>query len=237
MKKFLKSAGRWLLLIVIMGAIIYGALILIKYFFPDDNMMYVIITFMIVAPIGLVIAHDATDEDIYLHLLIAGGIAVVVMVISAVTIFFNSEFNDVYDEKPESVDYHTAEDLRRATLVDFPEVIAVDSLYHSEFMWHYTEVRFVPRKGLGADFYKKLDTACQRDSDCWSYSDGKDGNTPGYYYRFLPDQRPIDRTKGTKWRLVDNGDNKPCKDWDGDYMSVFVPLKGDTIVVQDGWRN
>lgn len=237
MKEFLKWAGRWLLLIAIMGAIIYGALILIKNFFPDDNMKYVFITFMIVTPVGLGIAHEATDDDIYLHLLYAGGIAVVAMVVSAAVIRFYSDFHDVYDEKPESVNYHTAEDLRRATLVDFPEVVAVDSLYHYEFMWHYTEVRFVPRDSLGADFYKKLDEACQRDSDCWSKSDGNDGNTPGYYYRFLPDRRPIDRTRGTKWRLVENGDKKPCKDWDGDYMSVFVPLKGDTIIVQDGWRN
>lgn len=188
MKIFLKSAGRRLLLIVIMGVIIYGAFMLIKYVFPDDIKVYVFIPFMIVAPIGLVIAYKTTDEDIYLHLLIAGGIAFVVMFISAVTIFFYSEFNDVYDEKPERVDYHTAEDLRRATLVDFPEVIAIGSLYHYGFMWHYTEVRFVPRNGLGADFYKKLDKACQRDSDCWSYSDGKNGNTPDYYYRFLPDR-------------------------------------------------
>lgn len=128
-----------------------------------------------------------------------------------------------------STDYHTAEDLRRATGVEFPEVIPVDSLFHDEVMMRsFVETRFVPCKPLTAEFFAKLDRACETDSECWKKR--KDG----YWYEIYP-TRPLDRTKGTYFRQVDRGDGEMVNDWDGDFVYVFVPLKGDTIIVEDGW--
>ena len=51
--------------------------------------------------------------------------------------------------------------------------------------------------------------------------------------------RPLDRTKGSHRRTVEveneDGTKKRVPDWDGDYVSVFIPLKGDTITLEDGW--
>ena len=128
---------------------------------------------------------------------------------------------------PSSVPYHSAADLRRITGVDFPEVIPADSSYYEDFDTSEVEMKFVPRKPLQRSFFKKLEKACVNDPCCWKKED------EGYWYYIRP-ERPIDRPKGTHIRKVEM-DGEMTDDWDGDFVSVFVPFKGDTIYVKDGW--
>ena len=128
---------------------------------------------------------------------------------------------------PSSISYHTAEDLKRVTGVDFPDVVPVDSLYEDGFALTETIIKFVSQKTLSVQFFQSLDKACRNDSCCWS----KD--SLGYYYNIYP-VRPIDRTKGTHMRQVEV-DGKMVNDWDGDFISVRIPIKGDTIYVSEGW--
>ena len=131
---------------------------------------------------------------------------------------------------PTQIDYHNADDLRKATGVKFPEIIPVDSLYSDGGLAGYnTNVKFVSVKPLDKDFYCRLDQACKTDSCCWS----KDST--GYKYYICPEATPFDRTKGMQWRMVDDGYGNKVPDWDGDYISVFIPIKGDTIILDYGW--
>lgn len=69
--------------------------------------------------------------------------------------------------------------------------------------------------------------ACVADPCCWEKEES------GYRYYILPEQ-PIDRPNGTHIRQVEvNGEME--YDWQGDFIEVFVPFKGDTIYVKDGW--
>lgn len=132
-----------------------------------------------------------------------------------------------YDGVPASIPYHTAADLKTITGVDFPDVHPVDSTYHDDFCIQETTIKFVPRRPLSKAFYSKLRQACAADPCCWNKEDD------GYRYYILP-ERPINRPKGTHHRLVEV-DGEMVRDWDGDFIEVFVPLKGDTIYVKDGW--
>mgnify|MGYP006988880599 FL=1 len=111
---------------------------------------------------------------------------------------------------PSSIPYHTAEDLKKVTGVDFPDVVPVDSSYEDGYALTETVIKFVPKKHLSAKFFRGLDKACKNDSCCWS----KD--SIGYYYNIYP-VRPIDRTKGTHMRQVEV-DGKMVNDWDGDFI-------------------
>lgn len=128
---------------------------------------------------------------------------------------------------PSETPYHTAFDLQKATGVEFPDVVPVDSFWHDDFCNNYVRVRFVPRKPLTKKFFKRLDRACKEDSCCWRKGEW------AYEYSIYP-ERPLDRTKGSHRRSVD-WDGKSVPDWDGDYVSVIVPFKGDTITIEDGW--
>ena len=128
---------------------------------------------------------------------------------------------------PSSIPYHNAEDLRRVTGIEFPNIIPVDSSYEDGYALTETVIKFVPKKPLSVKFFRSLDKACKDDSCCWS----KDNK--GYYYNIYP-ERPIDRTKGTHIRQVEV-DGEMRNDWDGDFISVRIPLKGDTIYVSEGW--
>ena len=148
------------------------------------------------------------------------------------TIGLSAAINENEDGIPCSIDYHNSADLLKATGVVFPDVIPVDSMYHIDWCNNYTRVKFVARKGLSHADYKRFDIACKTDSCCWR----KD--SLGYHYCIYP-ERPLDRTKGTHKRKVeikkDDGSLTMVEDWDGDYVSVFVPFKGDTITIEDGW--
>lgn len=100
-----------------------------------------------------------------------------------------------------STDYHNSEDLRRATGVEFPKVIPVDSIYHDDWNRNYIRVLFVPVNGMTKKDFQKLDRACVQDPCCWKKE------KLGYHYEIYP-ERPLDRTKGTHRRTVeiDNGD-------------------------------
>lgn len=129
---------------------------------------------------------------------------------------------------PDNTAYHTAYDLEKATGVKFPEIVAVDSLeYDDPWCRHFTRVTFVPKKPLTKKFFKRLDRACKEDSCCWRKGE------VAYEYSIYP-ERPLDRTKGSHRRSVD-WDGKSVPEWDGDYVSVKVPFKGDTITIEDGW--
>ena len=128
------------------------------------------------------------------------------------------------------IDYHNADDLRKATGVKFPEIVPVDSLYSDGGLAAYnTNVIFVSVKPLDKEFYCRLDQACNTDSCCWS----KDST--GYKYFIYPEAIPFDRTKGMHRRMVDDGHGNKVPDWDGEYISVFVPIKGDSIILDYGW--
>ena len=130
---------------------------------------------------------------------------------------------------PTQIDYHNADDLQKVTGVEFPEIIPVDSIYSDGGLAGYnTNIKFIPVKPLDKDFFCRLDQACKTDSCCWK----KDST--GYRYDIYPEAIPFDRTKGMHRRMVDV-DGKKVPDWDGTYISVFVPIKGDTIILNDGW--
>lgn len=113
--------------------------------------------------------------------------------------------------------------------MEFPEIVPVDSIYSDGGLAGYnTNIKFIPVKPLDKDFFYRLDQACKTDSCCWR----KDST--GYFYDIYPEAIPFDRTKGMHWRMVDV-DGKKVPDWDGTYISVFVPIKGDTIILNDGW--
>lgn len=128
---------------------------------------------------------------------------------------------------PSSIPYHTAKDLKKITGVDFPDVIPVDSTYEDSYSLSQTTIKFVFRQPLSAKFFESLDIACTDDPCCWS----KD--SVGYLYYIYP-ERPIDRTCGTHIRQVEL-DGRKVNDWDGDFIEVRIPLKGDTIYVSEGW--
>ena len=130
---------------------------------------------------------------------------------------------------PSNIDYHNADDLRKVTGVEFPEIVPVDSICLDWGLAGYsTKIDFVPVKPLDKDFFRRLDRACKTDSCCWR----KDST--GYIYEIYPEAIPFDRTKGMHRRMVEvDGEKTP--DWDGTYISVFVPIKGDTIILYDGW--
>lgn len=130
---------------------------------------------------------------------------------------------------PSQIDYHNADDLRKVTGVEFPEIVPVDSFCSDGGLAGYeTQIAFVPAKPLDKDFFYRLDQACKTDSCCWK----KDST--GYRYDIYPEAIPFDRTKGMHRRMVDV-DGKKVPDWDGTYISVFVPIEGDTIILNDGW--
>lgn len=130
---------------------------------------------------------------------------------------------------PTHIDYHNADDLQKVTGVEFPEIVPVDSFYADGGLAGYgTQIKFVPAKPLDKDFFYRLDQACKTDSCCWR----KDST--GYRYDIYPEAIPFDRTKGMHRRMADI-DGKKVPDWDGTYISVFVPIKGDTIILNDGW--
>ena len=128
--------------------------------------------------------------------------------------------------KPSSVPYHNAADLERLTGVEFPEIVATDSMYYYNPVKQHIEVCFLPKKPLDKQFINRLDRACSTDSCCWQY----DKANQVYHYFLYYDSYPVDRAKGTHQRLV-NGE----PDWDGNYVSVDIPVNGDTIIVEDGW--
>lgn len=133
---------------------------------------------------------------------------------------------------PTHIDYHNADDLRKVTGVEFPEIVPVDSIRSDGGLAGYnTNIKFIPVKPLDKDFFCRLDQACKTDSCCWR----KDST--GYFYDIYPEYTeaiPFDRTKGMHRRMVDV-DGKKVPDWDGTYISVFVPIKGDTIILNDGY--
>ncbi len=136
---------------------------------------------------------------------------------------------DTQSRVPAKIDYHSADDLRKVTGVEFPDIVPVDSFYSDGGLAAYnTQVKFVPLKPLDKEFFHRLDRACKTDSCCWKKE------LDGYHYYILPDSMPLDRTKGMHWRMVEV-DGKKVPDWDGTYISVFVPIKGDTITLNDGW--
>lgn len=130
---------------------------------------------------------------------------------------------------PTHIDYHNADDLQKVTGVEFPEIVPVDSILSDGGLAGYnTNIKFIPVKPLDKDFFYRLDQACKTDSCCWR----KD--SIGYFYHIYPEAIPFDRTKGMHRRMVDV-DGKKVPDWDGTYISVIVPIKGDTIILNDGW--
>lgn len=138
-----------------------------------------------------------------------------------------SSFSDMSKGQPYSIPYHTKEDLRRISGVEFPEVIPVDSGCVDDCCLSETIMKFVPDKPLDRRFFHKLDKACKEDPCCWS----KD--SLGYRYYIYP-ELPIDRPNGTHIRQVEV-DGKMVDDWDGNFIEVRIPYIGDTIYVKDGW--
>lgn len=138
-----------------------------------------------------------------------------------------SSMSDTYQGQAYTIPYHTNEDLRRITGVEFPEVIPADSDCIDECCMSVTIMKFVPKIPLNKKFFHKLDRVCKKDPCCWS----KD--SLGYHYYIYP-ELPIDRPNGTHKRQVEV-DGKMVDDWDGNFIEVRIPYIGDTICVKDGW--
>lgn len=135
-------------------------------------------------------------------------------------------------ENVQPSDYHTAEDFRKLTGVEFPELEMVDSLYYDENIIRantWNEYKFVAKDGLDHTFYRRLNQACEADSSHWSYD--KESNV--YSYWIYPDQHPVDRSRGMCDRMVPMDDGNLVNDWDGDFISVEIQT--DTIVLRKGW--
>lgn len=128
---------------------------------------------------------------------------------------------------PSEIPYHSADDLKRISGVEFPEVIPVDSSYIDDYNYFDTSIKFVPVWPLQSEFFQRLEKACISDSCCWRKED------QGYRYLIYP-ERPIDRTKGTHIRKVEEN-GEMINDWDADFVEVYIPFKGDTIYVKEGW--
>jgi hypothetical protein len=147
-------------------------------------------------------------------------------------------------------EYRTKEDFYKLTGVEFPELQLVDSLSYDEGIlgacW-WDEYKFIATKGLKTGFFKRLDVACQKDSEHWSYTEGSFADTFDPYYRsglskdgqmiysywIYPDTEPVDRTKGVCDRMVTMDDGSLVQDWDGGFISVEV--QKDTVVLRKGW--
>lgn len=155
------------------------------------------------------------------------GLYIILMILFFIAFCISVDRNE--NGVPSETPYQTALDLQKATGVEFPEVVQVDSMWHDDWCNNYVRVKFVPKKPLTKKFFRKLDRACKDDSCCWR----KNEEDSCYYYYIYP-ERPLDRTKGSHIRMVD-WDGKSVPDWDGDYVSVQVPFKGDTIIIEDGW--
>ena len=135
-------------------------------------------------------------------------------------------------ENVQPSDYHTAEDFRKLTGVEFPELEMVDSLYYDENIIRantWNEYKFVAKDGLDNTFYRQLNKACEADPSHWSYD--KERNV--YSYWIYPDQHPVNRSRGMCDRMVTMEDGSLVKDWDGDFISVEV--QRDTITLRNGW--
>lgn len=203
----------------------------------NDTFMFITFLFFVITPIILFIAYKRSKQKWLNTVLWGGGIAVAFLtpiLLFAWMMAGQPNINPI-NINVDNVDYHNAEDLKKVTGVEFPKVVLVDSLYHDEWNGSYTEAKFIAPNGLKKNFYRRLDKACKTDSECWRKSKGDKYEQKGYYYYILPAKEPLDRTKGDGWRMVKDDNGKLIKDWDGDYISVFVPIDGDTITVEDGW--
>lgn len=135
-------------------------------------------------------------------------------------------------ENVQPSDYHTAEDFRKLTGVEFPELEMVDSLYYDENIIRantWSEYKFVAKDGLDNTFYRRLNKACEADPSHWNYD--KERNV--YSYWIYPDQHPVDRSRGMCDRMVTMDDGNLVNDWDGDF--ILVEIQTDTIVLRKGW--
>ena len=130
---------------------------------------------------------------------------------------------------PSSIPYHIAGDLKRITGVEFPKIIPVDSTYVDEWMYYNQSIKFVPKKPMEKKDFSHFEQACIKDQCCWT----KD--SLGYHYYILS-ELPIDRPNGAHHRYVEFEGEK-VKDWQGEFITVDVPLRGDTIYVREGWSN
>lgn len=144
--------------------------------------------FFVGTPILLYAAYKITDDDFIADLLKAGGWAIGLFVLWFIVIIVLQAGEG--ETKPEFTSYHTSEDLRRATGVEFPYVVPVDSAQAVTPMDCYTRTSFRVPGGLKQDFYDRLEEACKLDPDCWSKykprteTEAQFGNEPGYYYHF-----------------------------------------------------
>ena len=132
-------------------------------------------------------------------------------------------------ENVQPSDYHTAEDFRKLTGVEFPELEMVDSLYYDENIIRantWNEYKFVAKDGLDNNFYRRLNKACEADPSHWNYD--KERNI--YSYWIYPDQHPVDRSRGMCDRMVTMDDGNLVNDWDDDFISVEIQT--DTIVCE-----
>ena len=129
---------------------------------------------------------------------------------------FSIMFSDSYGV-PNSIPYHTGDELRRITGIAFPDIIPVDSAFHETIGFSETIIKFVPDDALSPSFYQDLEKACMEDSINWS----KD--SLGYHFSIYPDIT----TDSTK-------EDNTSEDSPQNYIRISIPLSGDTIYVHDG---
>ena len=159
------------------------------------------------------------------------GVGVIIFITLVVVIILigksvNDFFNAKYDNTPKHIEYRNAEDLYRITAIKFPEVVPVDSTYYDGETNYGTTVKFVLENPEDKnELIQSIEEMIKTDSLYWKkYNDE--------YEFFVRPELPIDLPNGKGWRLKENGD----LDEDGDFISVSVPEKVDTIVLIYGWE-
>ena len=121
---------------------------------------------------------------------------------------------------PDSIPYHSAEDLKRLTGVEFPDIMPVDSTLYDD---PYIGMWFVIKEKSRKSFFQRLEKACMDDTCCWH----KDSLCYRYFIEYP--ERPIDRTKGTHIQKEREEDGEMWIDC----VEVKIPFNCDTIFVSE----
>lgn len=139
---------------------------------------------------------------------------------------FDHFFNSNYDTTPKKLEYRNAEDLYRATGVKYPDVIPVDSTYYDGETNYGTIVKFVLKdENKAKELIESIEEWMATDSLYWEKYNGE-------YHFYVRPVLPVDLPNGRGWRKKENGE----LDEDGDFISVSVPEKVDTITLIYGWE-
>ncbi|MCF0176074.1 MAG: hypothetical protein HUJ94_04485 [Bacteroidales bacterium] len=146
------------------------------------------------------------------------------------TFWFAYNHKTEKEEGKMAIHYRNAEDLERATGVEFPEVELLDSLSYKDYDRRYVRVHFSNPADEDRKFERRLKKACRKDSGHW----GADKGNTTYTFLIFPESLPVDRSTGDRMEQTPDGRKIPARS--GDYLKVIVPANGSAITVEEGWQ-